>query len=593
MDAQILDLQTLFGKPVTYRIPQFQRPYAWKKEAQWVPLWEDVRNVAEHWLELKTTVKMRPHFMGAIVLQRQDNNSSEVDKRLVVDGQQRLTTLQLLIRATQEAFLSLDDMERAARLERLTSNESSYWGGDSDNETKIRQSNINDQRAFQGAIRNGEKNEGRYNSGVRGAYGYFSDAITEWLNIEPGKRTDRMNALEETLTKYMQIAAIDLDEDEQPHIIFETLNARGEPLRQSDLVKNTVMYEARVVDDAAKAGELWGMFENEWWRGDTKEGRISRIHIDRFLNYWMVVLMRREVTADRVAAEFRECIDPKDSDDKQTIEQITAAIRAAGRKYQDMEEVRVPGIETFLKRIKAMEIGLVMPPLLWLYTSDVTEERRIRSVKALESYLVRRMLCGLATTGLNQVFISLVDALHQRGPEQADFTIIEYLKNQTIENRIWPNDRMLREDLVAKPMPGNATRKRMVLEAIEVHLRGQMAEPLGDTSKLTVEHIMPQQWRSNSPLPTEIPISVEAEEARDEAIKLIGNLTLTTGKLNARLSNGPWREKRTELSKHSSLFLNKQLLDKAPEVWEEESIDGRSRELAEIIVKIWPSAVYF
>ena len=104
MDARIVDLQTLFGKPVSYRIPQFQRPYAWKRDDQWIPLWDDVRNIAEHWLGLNPGEKMRPHFMGAIVLQRQSNNSAEVERRLVVDGQQRLTTLQLLMRATQEAF---------------------------------------------------------------------------------------------------------------------------------------------------------------------------------------------------------------------------------------------------------------------------------------------------------------------------------------------------------------------------------------------------------------------------------------------------------------------------------------------------------
>ena len=113
MKAEMVDLQTLFGKPVSYRIPQFQRPYAWKKGEQWVPLWDDVRNLADGWLRRQQNAKLRPHFMGAIVLQRQNNASSEVEKRIVVDGQQRLTTLQLLIRAAQEVFAGLDDSERS------------------------------------------------------------------------------------------------------------------------------------------------------------------------------------------------------------------------------------------------------------------------------------------------------------------------------------------------------------------------------------------------------------------------------------------------------------------------------------------------
>ena len=164
MKAEMVDLQTLFGKPVSYRIPQFQRPYAWKKGEQWVPLWDDVRNLADGWLCRQQNAKLRPHFMGAIVLQRQNNASSEVEKRIVVDGQQRLTTLQLLIRAAQEVFFSLNDSERESRLRRLTSNEESYWAEDNDNETKIRQSNSNDKYAFQGVIRDGEKGRTNVNS---------------------------------------------------------------------------------------------------------------------------------------------------------------------------------------------------------------------------------------------------------------------------------------------------------------------------------------------------------------------------------------------------------------------------------------------
>ena len=180
--------------------------------------------------------------------------------------------------------------------------------------------------------------------------------------------------MEEILTKHFQTAAIDLDEDEQPHIIFETLNSRGEPLNQSDLIKNTVMYEAKVVDDSDKANKLWGMFENEWWHAGTRDGRLIRIRLDRFLNYWMVVLTRKEVAVDRLAASFREYINPKNMDRKRSIEEVVAGVRNAGRIYMDMEKAIYPGIETFLARIKTMEVGgTIMPLLLWLYTAEVTE----------------------------------------------------------------------------------------------------------------------------------------------------------------------------------------------------------------------------
>ena len=122
----------------------------------------------------------------------------------------------------------------------------------------------NDLRAFQAAIVDDDSN----NSGqsIAAAYTYFKTEVGKWLNDDPGNRSARSEALEDTLTKRLLIAAIDLDADEKPHIIFETLNARAERLKESDLIKNTVMYEADVIDDVQKARELWGMFDDEWWR---------------------------------------------------------------------------------------------------------------------------------------------------------------------------------------------------------------------------------------------------------------------------------------------------------------------------------------
>ena len=271
MEAKIVDLRTLFEQQVSYKIPEFQRPYAWKKDIQWQPFWNDIRSLAQRILNQGSNGKIRSHFMGAIVLQQQKSNTGEVTKRLVVDGQQRLTTLQLFIKAAEQVFQSQDDTTRADRLRELTANQKSHWGDDSDNETKIRQSNLSDQKAFQTAMRSHYNDQHNQPSTISQAYRFLKIAASEWLNNQPEKRTAKANALEETLTRYLEIAVIDLDEDEKPHIIFETLNARGEPLEQSDLIKNTIMYEANVVDDAPKARDLWGMFDDDWWRKDTSE----------------------------------------------------------------------------------------------------------------------------------------------------------------------------------------------------------------------------------------------------------------------------------------------------------------------------------
>ncbi len=286
MDANIVDLEALFKKPVSYRIPQFQRAYAWKEDSQWRPLWEDISGMADRELKGSEPGINRPHFMGAIVLQSQDNKTGEVEKRIVVDGQQRLTTLQLLIKAAEDAFRGQNDNPRAARLHNLTLNEESNLASDKDNDTKIRQSNRNDQTAFQRIIRNSADGLDSATS-ISSAFEFFKRSVADWLKQGDGDRLERADALERAITRKVLIAAIDLDKAEEPHIIFETLNERGESLTQADRIKNTVLYKAQVTDDAQRAGELWGMFENAWWRRNSSERRLPRTNNDRFLNYWL------------------------------------------------------------------------------------------------------------------------------------------------------------------------------------------------------------------------------------------------------------------------------------------------------------------
>lgn len=120
MDANIQTLSSLFGRPVSYRIPVFQRPYAWGKKKQWQPLWHDVRQMAE---KVLTEADTEPtHFMGAIVLWPWGAASGQVAEYIVVDGQQRLTTLQILARAVQQSLQNLNDLDRTTRLSRLTVN---------------------------------------------------------------------------------------------------------------------------------------------------------------------------------------------------------------------------------------------------------------------------------------------------------------------------------------------------------------------------------------------------------------------------------------------------------------------------------------
>lgn len=589
--AEMRNINALFRSPESYRIPQFQRPYAWKKSEQWEPLWEDVRKVAERYLEQDGEENVRPHFLGAIVLQLREARTGEVRKTLVVDGQQRLTTLQLLIKATQQVFQQMDYKQRAARLRELTENPDDQLGNDRDNKTKIRQSNLSDQKSFQEAIGGIVPADQGNQWPITQSYLYFKEEVEQWLRSGADDASARATALKKALTKYIQIAAIDLAEDEKPHVIFESLNARGESLTQSDLIKNTVMYEADVVDDAEKASELWvGMFDgDQWWRESTSEST-TRLQLDRFLNHWMIMKSRKSIARDKVASEFRALLD---KDPKPSIESVANDIKSSGMIYKDILENRDPYIKTlFLKRVMVIEMWAVMPLLIWLRKSDIPSNRLERCAQVLESYLGRRMLCGLGSHSLSTFFIRLLEKLHQEPSRRYDLTMTNHLSSTTSDSVVWPNDRMLLERIKERPLAGNVARRKMVLEAIELELRGDRAEPLGSTDELTIEHIMPQKWETRWPLPEE-KRNQEDVDIRHERVKYLGNLTLTTGKLNASLSNAPWNEKQETLDKHSTLFLNKDLLSSAPPEWSEDTILERTDRLVRYIIKIWKPAEYF
>ena len=199
----------------------------------------------------------------------------------------------------------------------------------------------------------------------------------------------------------------------------------------------------------------------------------------------------------------------------------------------------------------------------------------------------------MPSNSMDLFLISLLKELGNDGITHVDKFIIKSLGDQTADNSVWPDDFMLRECLTTRPMKGTSGRKKMILEAIETNLRSEKSEPLGETEKLTVEHIMPKRWEKNWPITTDASDEVEAERIRNEAIETIGNLTLTTDKLNSSLSNGQWVVKRKALENHSTLFLNKTLLYNATDVWDEAAIAKRSSDLAKIITQIWPSADEF
>ncbi len=597
MKSDILSPKLLFQKDVRYVIPTFQRPYVWNQEDQWEPLWDDVRNTAERYLEELERLgadrkadaeRLTPaHFFGAVVLQQQSTPSIEIEQRHVIDGQQRLTTLQLLLDAAQQVCEDVGLSPEARRLSKLVANDEDFVGNDPANRFKIWPTNV-DREAFRHAMQNGLPTDAFTDSRIVQGHQFFQLQIREWLLVDESKLPHRIAALETALTGLLQMVVIDLEPKDDAHVIFETLNARGTPLIESDLIKNFILYratdEGRDEDEAYQ--EYWQALDSDWWRQEVRQGRLVRPRVDVFLNYWLSMRTVSDVQASRVFDTFQAY-----SKDR-AIDEIAADLKRGGETYRSLEQVVDPTEASFMYRWRVMDAGVVTPALLLLFgapTQQLPAERRKRSLRAIESFLVRRMACRFTTKDYNRLFLDLAEVLQRQGLGAADDIVIDFLTQQRADSREWPTDTQLEEAFRTLPLYRLLTRGRLrlLLEGIEAALRTPQSETVDVPRDLTIEHIMPQGWRQHWPAP----IGEGGEESlsfeRDRAVHTIGNLTLLNNKLNPELSNGPWSKKREGLQDHSTLFLNKDLL-RFGDSWDDATIRLRSSRLARAAAKVWP-----
>ena len=583
MDTHILNPINLFNQTIQYAIPDFQRRYVWRQEEQWQPLWDDVSGIAEDLLESSNGGNVNvavpgPHFMGAVVVHEVQTGFGEMKRYNVIDGQQRITTIQLLLDAIQSVSEELQ-LDGAKFLAQLVSNSGSEVS-DEDKDVFKLWPTTGDRQAFRHAMHNGLAVDKFTDSLIVQAHEYFQRRAKEWLLESEMKLNHRARALQTAIADLLQLVVIDLNANEDPYIIFETLNARGTPLLESDLIKNYVM------SNSQNAG-IWGNLDDDWWSREITQGRLTRPRKEALFNYWLAMRNASEVNANRVFAAFRIQAERSDS-----IESLMADVnRDLGNYRRFILGDRSPDEDKFHYRVnEVMEIRAITPGFLLLLSAP--DEARRRSLKILESYLIRGMLCrGGGSQGTNRIIYELVRALRQDSLDNADGVILEFLRSQTAYNRQWPTDRELENSLSQRTLYRVLTRGRlrMVLEAVEEHLREHSLAEHGEAPKnLTIEHVMPRSWETNWPLPGGVD-SVEATENRNWLIHTIGNLTLVNRRLNPALSNAPWEQKRDTLRKHSVLLMNDRLLQESEGVaWDENFIQDRSRRMAQIIAQVWP-----
>lgn len=588
----------LFSAPVRYVVPLFQRPYVWNEEEQWAPLWTDVVNLAETTLATAgSSSTVPPHFLGAVVVEQQRGQVGFIPIWHIIDGQQRFTTLQLLIDAVQEVVDELGDPRDSRALQSLVLNDPDLAAHD-DDQFKVWPTN-RDEDAFRAAMTNGSDVPAPMSATpIARAHKFFKEAAGEWAIAESTDEDEiksRLHALVVCLRSHLRVVAIDLDEDDNAQVIFESLNYRGSRLLAADLIKNLVFQHAKLqgLDVFKLYNSYWSQLDGDQWRKEVTQGRLKRPRIDTFMNHWLVMKLHREVSSDRIYAEFRDHI----ASSGVPLVALLSELSADAKVYDSFENRPPTTREGLLhyRVIDALDSSVMMPLVLWLlrWPEDrLPTDQREKALRIIESWLVRRAILRLTSKDLNRTTFDLLEHLADKGPEQAGDVIESYLLSQESVSRIWPDDESVETELSRVPLYLAITRPRvrMILEALEDDIRaGSMGEGVLCPRGLTVEHILPQSWRANWPLDDSDPV---AERSRDDRIQTLGNLTLVTGSHNAGLSNRAWEMeggpgKREYLLKNSQLKLNALLL-LTDQGWSDAAIEARTAELTHRLLRIWP-----
>lgn len=607
MSAGEKSLEKVFTSHQQNIIPLFQRPYVWNAEDNWNPLWDDIREASIE-TEASATNEVlsathRTYFLGAIVLQVRARHTNNLHHVNVIDGQQRLTTLQIIFAAARNVARARCFDFQAVRFESLIFNPPEQVHSNFPEDRYKLWPLPLDREAFKWVVDGSE--DARPEHRLTQALAWFTEKIDEWIDDTDDPEA-RLGYLFETLKNRMQIVQIDLGTGDDPQIVFEVLNHRGTQLDAADLVKNLLFQQ---LEKSGKSAEAENLLQNYWlpldgqdWRREVTTGRVKRTRADVLLGYWLAAQTGEEVSVDGLYDDFRVSLDKLN----RTPAELIKSIRAYADTMDSLERSKLDDPEGGpIDRMIATNTNTPWPLLLWTFSTDeIPYDQKLTLMNALDSFLMRRGICRLTSQNYNRLFLSAMVSVSNHDLSKAGDNFVGFLQRQEADSSRWPDNQEFRKALHADNFFWSVlrARTRSLLLGIDNFLNdGKTPLPLSSArdNKLNVEHVMPQEWEANWPLRGELSdeeLDLQAL-SRSLAVQRLGNLTIVRGKHNSSLGNNPWSRKRASLLKYSPMAITSFSItgqidspDSDPESmdWNEHRIEQRGEWLANLANKIWP-----
>ncbi|MUU20855.1 DUF262 and DUF1524 domain-containing protein [Helicobacter pylori] len=532
-------------------IPIYQRLYSWEKE-QCKQLWDDI-------VKTGGNDQMNGHFIGSIVFVQDGIYTTSHNELLIIDGQQRLTTITLLFIALRDHLNDEDEL-----LEKFSRQK--IWNrylinSDEKGDKKFRLIlSESDKDTLLFLIDKNKRKPSEPSVKIMENFKLFE----EWIR----KNTNKLETIFKGLEKFMIVwIALEKGKDD-PQLIFESMNSKGIELTQTDLIRNYIIMETETEEKQKD-------FYNGYWRAMEEDFKQNETLFDRFVRHYLTIKTREIPNINKVYEAFKRYQQERGIETEALLQDLQKYCRYFCRIVFKKEADK--DLNKALSFLVDLEMDVVYPLLLELYSDYrdgvLSKQDFIPIIALTESYLCRRAVCGLGTNSLNKIFPSFtkkIDKNQYLESIKAHFLSLEKTTGK------FPKDSEFKDSLITIDFY-HFKKNKYFLERLE---NFDTKEPV-DTQKCSTEHIMPQTLTPKC----ERDLGENFEAIHEKYLHTIGNLTLTG--YNSEYGNNSFREKRDMEKgfKQSSLKLNQNLKDL--ESFGEKEIEKRANDLADWALKIW------
>ncbi len=572
MEAGKRTIREIFNRGRNLEIPFFQRAYVWDTE-QWQRFLEDMRMVS---------LSRKPYFLGSVILKQQETTSNQDSKLTVIDGQQRLTTLNIFLKVLCLEMNTDHDFIETFKKQR--------------DKSIILLHNHNDEKSFNEIvsleeIKDFPENE---NDKIIGAYNFFKKNINE-NDLSGG--LDFFNILD-----YILFVGIDLGYEEDEQQIFDTINSLGVRLTTAELLKNYFFKR----DELENYNDYWkNIFEQDdetksYWDREVTAGRLRRTFIDLFFYSYLQIKTQESnlkvKTEDKI--EFSKVENLFESykrfikDYKLNKKDILIEIKEYALIFRynfNYDIINNELTEDFgIERINAIIFGLetttLIPYVLFILKSVKDETQRNELFEFIESYVMRRMIVKASTKNYNQLFTDRLIANQVLTKEQ----FRNYIDGRSDKVNYLPNNQDLKVGFEKSVLINKQSAGIIYFLESKIRNRSRQATQLLGINKYSLEHLMPKKWENN----WERLSNNEERDFRNRKLLTLGNLAIITQSLNASIRDSNWKtKKKGNVKKEGLVHYSAGIETLAPYLqlneWNETEIENRAKFLNEKALEIW------